>query len=98
MNKEYYVYILANKKNGTLFTGVTSDLIRRVYEHKNHVYKDSFSEKYSVSNLVWYEITQSIESAIFREKQIKGKNRNYKINLIESSNLDWKDLWQGLIG
>lgn len=82
---------MASKRNGTLYTGVTSDLQKRVYEHKHHVMK-GFTEKYNVNMLVWYEITNSIEAAIKREKQIKKWNRKWKLELIEEKNPLWKDL------
>ncbi len=82
---------MASKRNGTLYTGVTGNLQKRVYEHKNHVMK-GFTEKYNVHMLVWYEMTNSIESAIKREKQIKKWNRKWKLELIEEKNPLWKDL------
>ena len=88
--KQYYVYIMTNKSN-TLYTGVTNDLIRRVYEHKNHLVK-GFTDKYNITKLVYYEATNDVRSAIEREKQIKGWLRIKKINLIESMNPEWKDL------
>ena len=89
--KTYAVYIMASKRNGTLYTGVTNDLQRRVYEHK-HGLVDGFTKKYHVHMLVWYELTDSIESAIQREKQIKKWNRNWKLKLIEEKNPQWEDL------
>lgn len=89
--KNGYVYILASKRNGTLYTGVTSDLFRRMYEHKNKKY-DGFSSKYSLNSLVYFEECGSIVPAIEREKQIKGWVRKKKILLIEANNPDWKDL------
>jgi len=89
--KYYYVYILASKRNGTLYTGVTNDLIRRVSEHKNNI-ADGFTKKYKVKNLVYFEQTTDIESALIREKCIKKWNRDWKIKLIEESNPEWKDL------
>ncbi|MFA6554511.1 MAG: GIY-YIG nuclease family protein [Candidatus Paceibacterota bacterium] len=91
MNKVYYVYILTNDKNGTLYIGVTNDLRRRLHEHKNNLVK-GFTEKYSIHKLVWYECTNSIDSAIQREKQLKKWNRRWKIRLIEETNPIWKDL------
>jgi putative endonuclease len=88
----YYVYILASKKNGTLYIGVTNNLLKRVYEHKNNLVK-GFTSKYSVHHLVYYETTESIESAIIREKQMKIWKRNWKIELIESINPKWNDLY-----
>ena len=93
---QYYVYILASKKNGTLYVGVTSNLIKRVYEHKND-FAEGFTRKYSVHDLVYFETTESIESAILREKQLKKWNRAWKINLIEKSNPAWQDLYSELI-
>jgi putative endonuclease len=89
--KNYYVYIMASKKNGTLYVGVTNDLARRVYEHKNGLV-DGFSNRYGVKTLVYYETTDSIEAAIQREKQIKKWNRLWKLELIEGFNPDWRDL------
>jgi len=93
--KYYYVYILASKKNGTLYTGVTNNLIRRLHEHKNNI-ADGFTKKYNIKNLVYFEQTTDIESAITREKCIKKWNRDWKIKLIEESNPEWKDLSQEL--
>ena len=90
------VYILANKKNGTTYVGVTSDLLKRIWEHKNDV-TDGFTKKYKVHNLVYYEICPSMESAIFREKQIKAGSRKKKLYLIEEKNSEWLDLYDGLI-
>ncbi len=87
----YYVYILASKRNGTLYTGVTNDLSRRIYEHKNGLI-DSFTKKYNVKTLVYYESTNDITSAIAREKCIKKWNREWKIKLIESENPEWEKL------
>jgi putative endonuclease len=92
----YYIYILASKKNGTLYIGVTSDLIKRIYEHKNDLV-EGFTQKYTIHNLVYFEATGSIESAIMREKQLKKWNRAWKINLIEKSNPAWRDLYPDLI-
>jgi len=93
---QYYIYILASKKNGTLYVGVTADLLKRIYEHKNNLVK-GFTQKYTVHNLVYFESTESIESAILREKQLKKWNRAWKINLIEKSNPAWNDLHLDLI-
>ncbi len=89
--KEYFVYILASKKNGTLYIGVTNDLIKRVYEHKNNLV-EGFTKKYSVHNLVYYERYNDIYSAIAREKQMKKWKRQWKIDLIEKDNPQWRDL------
>ena len=90
--KEYYIYILASKFNGTLYIGVTNNLIKRIYEHKNNI-ADGFTKKYAIHNLVYYESYDSIENAIIREKQLKKWNRAWKINLIEKLNPKWKDLY-----
>jgi len=86
---------LCNKRNGTLYTGVTSDLLKRVYEHKND-YVDGFSKKYGTHQLVWYELHETAESAIGREKQIKKWNRKWKLELIDTANPFWADLYDGL--
>ena len=89
--KNYYVYILTSKRNGTLYIGVTNDLNRRIYEHKNGLV-EGFTKKYNTKILVYYESTNSIESAITREKQLKKWNREWKLKLIEENNPMWKDL------
>ncbi len=91
--KLFYVYILCNKRNGTLYTGITSDLVKRVYEHK-HGLADGFTKKYNVHHLVWYEVHEFWESAIKREKQIKRWKRAWKIRLIETNNPLWDDLYE----
>ena len=93
---QYYIYILASKRNGTLYIGVTSDLTKRVYEHKNNLI-DGFTKKYNVHKLVYYESTNDIESSIRREKQLKKWKRSWKIELIEKDNAEWKDLYFELI-
>ena len=90
------MYILASQRNGTLYIGVTSDLIKRVHEHKNNLVS-GFTEKYNVHKLVYFETTDNIDSAIRREKQIKKWNRDWKIELIEKDNPDWRDLYLDLI-
>ncbi len=92
MNKLPCVYLLASKRNGTLYVGVTSDLVKRVWEHKNHVV-DGFTKRYWINQLVWYEVHETMESAIQREKAIKEWQRAWKLRLIEESNPDWKDLY-----
>ena len=87
----YFVYILTNKTNKVLYTGVTNNLERRLYEHKNHLV-DGFSSKYNTNKLIYYEVSESIESAIAREKQIKSYRRDKKIALINELNSEWKDL------
>jgi putative endonuclease len=94
-DKNYYVYILASKRNGTLYTGVTSDLKKRVFEHKNNLV-EGFTKKYAVHDLVYYEQTQDVLSAIEREKRLKKWNRKWKLELIEKMNPDWKDLFNDL--
>ena len=90
------MYLLASKRNGTLYAGVTSDLIKRVWEHKNDLV-EGFTKRYGVHRLVWYEIHNSMESAIKREKSIKGWKRAWKLELIESGNPDWEDLYYTII-
>jgi len=85
--------MLASAKNGTLYIGVTSDLIQRVWQHKNNQVK-GFTEKYQVHMLVYYEQHETMEAAITREKQLKKWNRDWKINLIEENNSNWQDLWE----
>ena len=92
----YFVYILANKYNGTLYIGMTSDLAKRVYEHKNKLV-EGFSNKYNVNKLVYFEQACDVEPAITREKQLKKWNRAWKIKLIEKENPDWKDLYPEII-
>ncbi len=94
--KQYYVYILASEKNGTLYIGVTGDLIRRIYEHKQNLI-DGFTKEYNVHKLVYYEVHKEIEEAITREKQIKKLNRKWKLRLIEENNLGWKDLYDEIV-
>jgi putative endonuclease len=96
MNKVYYVYILASKRNGTLYTGITSDLIRRVWEHKEKII-EGFTKQYSVENLVYFEQYQDPENAIKREKRLKKYPRKWKLNLLEKANPQWKDLYEELV-
>ena len=91
-----YVYIMTNKSNHVIYTGVTSDLIKRVYEHKQKLV-EGFTKRYNVTKLIYYEISDSVESAIDREKQIKGWIRKKKVDLINSANSQWKDLYDDLI-
>ena len=92
----YFVYLMASAKNGTLYAGVTNDLVRRVYEHKNGL-ADGFTSRYSVHQLVWFDSTPSIEAAIHKEKQIKNWKREWKVALIEKSNPEWLDLYPSLL-
>ena len=94
---QYYVYIMANERNTVLYTGITNDLLRRVYEHKSHVDKGSFTAQYNIGKLVYYESTSDVEAAIAREKQIKGWNRKRKNKLVESKNPNWNELYEGLL-
>ena len=94
---QYYVYILTNKHNTVLYTGVTNDLRKRVYEHKNHLDKGSFTAQYNVEKLVYFEVTSDVKVAIEREKQIKGWNRKHKNKLIESKNPNWDDLYHAIL-
>ena len=92
----YYVYILASRKNGTLYIGVTSDLIKRIWEHKYNVVK-GFTQKYNVHILVYFEQHETIEQAIMREKQLKKWNRYWKIKLINTMNPTWSDLYPSIL-
>ncbi len=94
--KQYYVYILASGKNGTLYVGVTNDLPRRIYEHKEKLI-DGFTKKYNVQVLVFYEIHKDVSEAILREKQIKKWERKWKLRLIEEMNPEWRDLYDDII-
>lgn len=93
--KQYYVYILASKRNGTLYIGVTNDLVRRVCEHKQKTV-EGFTKRYNVNILVYYEIFKDIRQAITREKRLKAWKREWKIRLIEEQNPEWKDLFFAL--
>jgi putative endonuclease len=90
------VYLLASQRNGTLYTGVTSDLVKRVWEHKHHAV-EGFTAKYGVHNLVWHEMHETMESAIKREKAIRNWKRAWKINVIEATNPHWRDLYNDLL-
>lgn len=96
MNKEYFIYILSSKRNGTLYIGVTSDLVKRVWQHKNKLV-DGFSSKYGTSRLIYYEKTDDIKSAILREKQLKVWKREWKLRIIEEMNPNWEDLYHTII-
>jgi putative endonuclease len=96
MSKQPAVYILASKRNGTLYIGVTSDLPKRVWEHRNDSV-DGFTKKYGIHRLVYYELHDDMVAAIAREKQLKKWNRAWKVELIEDKNRDWNDLWGGII-
>jgi putative endonuclease len=90
------VYILASKRNGTLYIGVTSDLIKRVWQHRNEVI-ESFTSRHRVHDLVWYELHETMETAILREKQLKVWKRIWKLQLIEGENPEWRDLYPTLL-
>ena len=94
--KQPCVYILASKRNGTLYIGVTSNLAKRIHEHRNHLV-DGFTKRYRIEKLVWYETHETMESAIMRENQLKKWNRSWKIHLIESLNRNWEDLYQRIL-
>ncbi len=94
--KQPIVYILANQPNGTLYIGVTSNLSKRIYEHKSHAV-EGFTDKYDIGLLVWYEVHETMESAIVREKALKRWNRAWKIELIEKDNRDWRDLYEDIV-
>jgi putative endonuclease len=91
----YYVDLLASKKHGTLYLGVTNDLVRRVYEHRTKAV-EGFTKRYGVDKLVWFEIHDTAEAAITREKELKKWRRDWKVRLIEESNLEWVDLYPGI--
>ena len=93
----YYVYILTNAHKTVTYIGITNDLVRRVFEHKNHLDKDSFTAKYNIDKLVYYESTNDVEAAISREKQLKGWIRKKKEKLIESVNPNWVDLYDSIL-
>lgn len=94
--KQYHVYILASKRNGTLYTGITSNIVKRVYEHKNK-FVEGFTQKHGVDKLVYYEIFDDPENAILREKRIKTWKRQWKIELIEKENPHWEDLYESIL-
>ena len=96
MDKQPSVYILASKRNGTLYVGVTSNLVKRVWEHKSDIV-EGFTKRYSVHRLVWYELHENMESAILREKRIKGWKRKWKLQLIERDNSNWQDLYYQIV-
>jgi len=97
MNQQYYVYILASKPHGVLYIGVTSDMIRRVWQHRSGEV-EGFTKRYHVKQLVYFEIHEEIEQAILREKRLKRWKRAKKVDLIERHNADWRDLYDDLVG
>ena len=94
---EYYVYMMTNSHKNLLYTGITNDLIRRVYEHRHHMDKGSYTDRYNIEYLVYYESTSDVTAAIEREKQIKGWNRKRKDKLIASKNPNWLDLYESIL-
>ena len=96
MVRQAAVYILANKPNGTLYIGVTNDLVKRTWEHRNDMV-ESFSKRYGIHRLVYYELFEDMVTAITREKQMKKWRRSWKLVLIEKQNPDWNDLWEGIV-
>jgi putative endonuclease len=96
VNRQPAVYILASQRNGTLYVGVTSDLVKRAWEHRNNVV-EGFTKRYGVHLLVWYELHESMDSAIQREKRLKEWKRKWKVQMIEKSNPNWEDLYPGII-
>jgi putative endonuclease len=95
VNKQYYVYIMTNKRDTVLYVGVTNDLVRRAYEHKQKL-ADGFTRKYNIVKLVYYEVFEDIENAILREKQMKAGSREKKVELINNMNGEWRDLYDEL--
>ena len=96
MNRQPAVYILASKRNGTLYIGVTSNLVKRIWEHKNNMV-EGFTKRYTVHRLVWYELHESMESALTREKRLKNWKRKWKLELIETKNPKWLDLYNMIV-
>ena len=95
VNRQYYVYIITNKNNTVLYTGVTNDLKRRIYEHKEQLV-EGFAKRYNITKLVYYEVLGDVANAILREKQIKGGSRQKKIDLVNGMNKEWRDLCEEL--
>ena len=95
--KQPAVYILATGKRGTLYIGVTSNLLARTWQHREHMI-DGFTKRYNVTLLVWYELHGTMDTAILREKQLKKWNREWKLRLVQESNPDWRDLWNDIVG
>ena len=93
MDKASYVYMLASARNGTLYLGVTSDLVNRIWEHREGVF-EGFTKKYGIKHLVWFEVHTDVVAAITREKQLKKWHRDWKINMIQQWNPDWRDLYE----
>jgi putative endonuclease len=98
VDKQFFVYMMASGKRGTIYTGVTSDLLARAWQHRTHAIADSFTARYGVTRLVWFEEHGDAESAILREKRIKEWRRAWKVELIEATNPRWDDLWDEIVG
>jgi len=98
VDKQFFVYMMASGKRGTIYTGVTSDLVGRAWQHRTHAIADSFTARYGVTRLVWFEEQGDAESAITREKRIKEWRRAWKVELIEATNPRWDDLWDEIVG
>jgi len=96
-DEQYFVYILTNKNNNVMYIGVTNNIVRRMFEHKNKL-ADGFTKKYNLNKLVYYEVSEDVESAIKREKQIKNWHRDWKMNLINQMNPEWQDLSGSILG
>jgi len=96
MNKQPAVYMLASNRNGTLYIGVTSDLVKRIWQHKNNMV-EGFTKRYGVHQLVWYELHENMQSALAREKRMKGWKRKWKLELIDSMNPNWQDLYHIIV-
>ena len=95
MEKAFYVYMLASERNGTLYLGVTSDLVKRIWEHREGLF-ECFTKKYGIKHLVWFEVHTGAMAAITREKQLKKWNRDWKIKMIQQGNPDWRDLYEDI--
>jgi len=95
LTKQYYVYLITNKPYGTLYVGVTGNLVKRIYEHRTGVV-EGFSKTHELHMLVWYEVHEDVLAAITREKQIKEWRRDWKVNLVQEMNADWQDLYEGI--
>ena len=95
--KQPAVYLLATGKRGTLYIGVTSNLVARTWQHREHIV-EGFTKRYDVTNLVWYELHGTMEAAILREKQLKKWNREWKLRLVQEFNPEWRDLWDDIVG
>jgi putative endonuclease len=94
---DYFVYLLANRRQGALYVGVTNNLVRRVHEHREGL-AEGFTKRYGIKMLVWFESTPSVEAAIAREKQLKNWKRQWKVALIETENREWRDLYPSILG